>query len=161
MTKANEIMTLGRLQHVLDVHGADVARWPQNDALSLPSFLASSAEARQLMAEAVALDRLMSAAPSGRSDRLTSLADRIVVIAGAAKITQLPDRTFTRPIIGRSRWPAIAAMAASLLIGVYGGFNGWTPQVLQQVAELSVDDSADQTVDQSANDDDAQYGDIL
>jgi hypothetical protein len=152
----NNMMTLDRLQTLLDTHGAKVARWPESDQRALEALLAASAEARAMVAEAAALDRVLDAAPAGRTSRLVTLTDRIVAEARAGAVAAIPRKALPPPVSKRPRWPAVAAMAASLLIGVYGGFNGWAPQALQQVAGLSAEQGT--TI---AAEDDSQDGDIL
>ncbi len=158
---ANDMMTLERLQHLLDVHGANVARWPADEARALPTFAATSPTARAMLAEARAFDEVLKRAPNTPANRIGSLTDKIV--AGATLASQspaAPARAVAQPppkrAMQRSRWPAIAAMAASLLIGVYAGFNGWAPQALQEVAWLSADQAVSTAVE-----DFSQYGDIL
>jgi len=153
-----QIMTLERLQQLLDAHGASVVRWPEFDRRALSALMTTSAQARDMMAEAAALDRVLMAAPADRRHHLAGLTDRIVAKARMGQVVRLPITAKSRAAVGSSRWAAIAALAASLLIGVYGGLNGWAPQALQQVAGLTLDQAS------SANasaDDIAQYGDIL
>ncbi len=159
---ANDPMTLERFQHLLDAHGASVARWPVADARDVSALASVSPEARVMLAEAAALDRVLVAAPGPGHRSLRPLTDQIVAGAtfSSRSIGPAPSVTALQPVakrpIGRLRWPAIAAMAASLLIGVYGGLNGWAPQALQQVAWMSADQGSNATAD-----DESQYGDIL
>lgn len=159
---ANEPMTLERLQHLLDVYGANVARWPGDEARGLRALTATSPAARVMLAEAQAFDDILKLAPGAPANRLGGLTDSIVANASAASQSPLaaPSRPVARPTANRAayraKWPAIAAMAASLLIGVYAGFNGWAPQALQQVSWLSADQAASVSAD-----DFSQYGDIL
>ncbi len=162
MTMANETMTLERLQHLLDVHGANVVRWPGDEARALRTLTAASPAARAMLAEAQAFDDVLKLATGAPTIRLASLTDRIVASAtlGSQLSVAAPSRPVARPTANRAahraKWPAIAAMAASLLIGVYAGFNGWAPQGLQQVSWLSDDQAASVSAD-----DFSQYGDIL
>ena len=156
MTMTSDSMTLDRLQSLLDAHGGNVTRWPEEDARALPALTAANPYARAMVAEAVALDRVLAAAPAGRSNRLVSLTDRIVAETRSGPVIAIARGATQAPASRRLRWPALAAMAASLLIGVYCGLNGYTPQALQQVAGLSTDQGIG-----AAAEDDSQYGDIL
>jgi hypothetical protein len=155
MRMANDIMTLDRLRQLLDLHGAAFARWPVSEAEASTALMASNPTARALVAEAAAFDRVLAAAPSGRSDHLAKLTDTITGAAARPQFEPVATRA-PRSSMGRKRWAALAAMAASLLIGIYGGLNGWTPQGLQQIAELSADPASGATAEE-----DAQYGDFL
>ena len=48
---ANDPMTLERFQHLLDAHGASVARWPVADARDVSALASVSPEARVMLAE--------------------------------------------------------------------------------------------------------------
>jgi hypothetical protein len=159
MTMTNNVNDLERLQDVLDAHGADIARWPKAEAAKLARLTETVPAARALFNEARALDRALAAAPAARPDRLARLTGRIAAQAAA---NPAPSLSPPRPAVVRHsaplrHWPAVAAMAASLLLGVYAGFNdwsaGWVPASLQEVA-WSAPTATDAV-------DDGQEGDVL
>ena len=57
------------LKDVLDAYGADRTRWPAASRREISALLAVSQEARRLVAEAEAFDRLLDAAPASRGGR--------------------------------------------------------------------------------------------
>ncbi len=131
---------LAAFEAFLEVHGANRSRWPAQQRLQFASLIASSSEARRLLAEAEALDRLIEGigddAPPRANDRLASriMAQALAEASGAkpaAPATPVP----TAPTIAtadvvplrrqprrtRSSWTVGAMMAASLLLGITTG----------------------------------------
>jgi hypothetical protein len=151
MTRSNGIDDMKRLEDLIDSHGADVTRWPVEDRDTMNALLRQQPAVRALLDQATALDRVLEAAPHGQTIDMAALTARIVVAAqrataqpvGAApqsrpKLVLVPKHAVgARSIV--SYWPAMAALAASLVIGFYAGMSGWTPSGLQQVAGLSTD----------------------
>lgn len=76
--KQREIEALGVL---LDRYGADRTRWPAPDRLRVAPLLKESSEARRLLAEAAAFDRLLDLAPTVAAERQAALVDGIVARA--------------------------------------------------------------------------------
>lgn len=151
-----------RLQAMLDAHGANPARWPVGDALRLAEFARADVAGRAMLAEAAALDELLSAAPHGLATQ--GLADRIVgQVAGSARgtaeIVGLPARKRGASGPGARRevalWPVCGALAAALAIGFFAGNAGLVAPALKQVAGISFEE-ADLTPADSA-----QEGDVL
>ena len=144
---------LARLQVVLDVHGANPARWPRADAERLAALTQSDPQAGKLLAEAQAFDRILAAAPSGPPGGLDALTDRILsrtaatkpAIPGSAEIVPLPVRPRNLAMQAGSSplrlWPALAALAAALIIGIYIGNADLLTPALQQVAGLTADEA--------------------
>ena len=83
--RAGDIAALGRL---LESHGADRTRWPAPERLRFAGLLKGDPEARSMLAEAAALDRLLDMAPRIGVEREAALADRI--LAGAKGMEQMP-----------------------------------------------------------------------
>lgn len=81
--RADEIAALRRL---LDGSGADRTRWPAPERLRFAALLKHDPEARRMLAEAGALDRLFDLAPRVGEQRQRVLAERIA--AAAATVAQ-------------------------------------------------------------------------
>ena len=78
-------MTLEGFQGLIDAYGADPRRWPESRREAGEAFLAVSAEARSLHAEALALDQLIGRLPEPPGARLSALSARIIECALAEK----------------------------------------------------------------------------
>lgn len=143
---ASGVWTPVRLQQTVDAYGGDPARWPRAARDAAPALLDRGPEARRVLAEARALDRLLDLAPAGAPEDSIAhrlLIDRIV----ATSATDQPDKPVSSPVVGRvaparlaaragmpgfagryaasgRAWQAAALLAASLLIGIYLGQAG-------------------------------------
>ncbi len=122
----NARMTLKELRRLLDVHGGDEARWPQEAREAARALCAADAEAAGLLSEARALDRLLeeTAAPPV-SDRLKAE----ILAAAAGEDAHAPRGGPARPLRAANdnhpfRWLAGGALAASLMLGVWLGLTG-------------------------------------
>ncbi|MCB1549467.1 MAG: hypothetical protein KDJ41_16815 [Hyphomicrobiaceae bacterium] len=132
---------LARLQAVLAAYGADQSRWPATDRQALGLLVANDPEARRLVAEAAALDRLLDRKPVALPSGQDELIARIMAAAttggnesarpdaeasGGKVIALSPGRRAPRAAFTtRSRpWEIAALLAASLIIGVYIGAAG-------------------------------------
>ncbi|MGD9783919.1 MAG: hypothetical protein AB7E80_10170 [Hyphomicrobiaceae bacterium] len=154
------------LAHVLEVHGADRDRWPASERLRLAPVLAASGEARRMVSEAAALERLLDLAPRIDEVRAARLARDIVARAEADEPRDDMHRglTYSGPIRsaphGRARGrvatrrpgalrhpvpaaasvlrlPAAAMLAASLVLGAFIGANmSWTAEP-QEIAGVA------------------------
>jgi len=136
MTKRT--MTLRRFGELLETHGADLARWPEEERRAARALLAEDAAARALLAEHAALENLLARAAPGPSP---ALEERI--LAATVERDAAPARA-DAPRPPRWRWLAGAgALAASLLIGLALGLSGrlapWPSPPLTQ-ATLEADD---------------------
>ncbi|MEC9368121.1 MAG: hypothetical protein VX871_05450 [Pseudomonadota bacterium] len=118
---------IGRLEEVLAARGAEPARWPDADRTKLQGLCASDLEARRLLGEAAALDRVLRASPAGSPS--VALKQRIVAAAVAdksnpARVVPMPaarrNVRSAAPFSSRGYWPA-AALAASFALGIYVG----------------------------------------
>ena len=140
-------MTVERFESLLDAYGGDFRRWPESRVTAARKLLAVSPEARLRLAEAQALDRLLDRETTVDPRRLAVLTDRIVSSAteearGApraamGRIIQLPTaagrsgyppsaspaRQGSSPVGSNSPWRAVAALAASLFLGVAIGLT--------------------------------------
>ncbi|MCP4780144.1 MAG: hypothetical protein GY877_05170 [Hyphomicrobium sp.] len=154
-TRDRQLKELDALESLLDVYGADRTRWPARERLRFASLIADEPEAQRLMAEAVALDRLLDVAPAARKDQEQGLTGRIVAAArgqqynplsasqvspAVSNIVKLPAWV-RRPQIagafGASDWPAASLLAASLVLGVMLGSAGMLDSTVQEVAEVA------------------------
>ena len=136
MPNTSEASQLAQLANVLEIYGADRTRWPAADRLVLATLLATNAEAKAAFAEALALDRILDAAPRVSGERERALAQRIIATAGhttpanvvAFKQRPAPARSFFQR-------PAAALLAASLMLGVFAGTSGNLTPALDFVAD--------------------------
>lgn len=148
MTKA-EPKRLERFEEVLSVYGAAPERWPARERDSLKRLAASDAGAVRLLAETVALEKLMARAPAGEPG--SGLKQRIVAAALAensreARVVPLAAARKSRssPGIGQGGWWPAAALAACFAIGVYLGVAGLGAGAIEQAFDYaSVDGMSD------------------
>ncbi len=151
MTRNGQIQReIEALSALVDRFGADRTRWPAPERLRFAGLLKDSAEARRLLTEAAAFDRLLDMAPLVDDKRQPALVDRIVATAvdtepqvaatagrerdatgragggvrnlAAARAARTAPRRF-----GSSSWPAAALLAASLALGIFAGSTGLLP----------------------------------
>ena len=135
---------------MLGIYGADRARWPARERLKYSGFIGETAEARRLVAEVAALDKLLDRAPAPKTENLDVLAARIMASAGAAPangrggVTQLRPRAAVARSAEDDRllgWPAAALLAASLVLGVFAGTAGMVDEPMQSITALTVPDT--------------------
>ncbi len=153
------------LQRVLEIYGADRARWPAASRARLERTLQVDAASRRLYAEARALDRVIDYATSPAPAQIASLADRIMAAAAAAPgepvlarpafpaaptsatsadgrviaLRRAPRAAQQAPandvLTRRTAWQSAALVAASLLVGLYIGAGSLVLPIMQDVAE--------------------------
>jgi hypothetical protein len=157
--------TLARLQQVLDSAGAKPARWPAAERAGLERLVASDTKARRMVAEARALDRLLTLGQSREADVLDTTIDSIMAritdrqpavaatpqvvaapVVASGKVLPFPprDKRPTGTVLNQSMLQAGALLAACLLVGVVVGPTGRIAPVLQDAAErlgISIDAS--------------------
>lgn len=137
-------LELARLEQVLDTFGAEPLRWPEPERHSLEQLLKTQPAARQLHAEASALERVMDAVPAfAASDALKA---RIVAAAVSdpvrdARVVPITASPAPLPRHGKGSgvsaiWPA-AALAASFAFGLYLGVAGVGGQAFQGAFQVS------------------------
>ena len=89
---SNMSMTLAELGQLLEVYGADRVRWPADERAAAAQLVARDVEARRLLAEAEALDRVLDSAPVPALAVEAALAERIVAAAQRSpRIVKLED----------------------------------------------------------------------
>ncbi len=124
-------MTLERFAQLLDIHGADPARFPEAERAAAERLLALSAEARSALEEAQLLDGALGSVES--VEPTPELAKRIVAIPA-----QHPREGAGWPFATHYR-PALAMVAAALL-GIGVGLSDVEPSNGAQSDELSASD---------------------
>lgn len=152
-----------KLQHLLDVYGADQRRWPAEAVRQFADLTGHEAiAAKSALHETLALDQVLARARSPSVGRQQVVADRIMaqVLADAAAtnaavsagsnvivlsqrvgLTTQSGSAATRTSATGSRprrsadWRAAAALAAALVLGVGVGMSGSVNSTLQAVAE--------------------------
>jgi hypothetical protein len=162
---SNKSMTMADLARLLDVYGAERTRWPAEARAAAAVLVTADAEARQLVVEAEALDRLLDRAPVPGVAAETALAERIVAAAQRSpRIVRLPSaqrvaeeasggdahpREAARlpaKVVARGRWRArlvsrevgaAGLLAASLVMGVVIGNSSLPPQLLPALADMA------------------------
>lgn len=158
MNKNTRAQDLDALESLLEVYGADRTRWPARERLRFAGFISEDADARRLISEAAALDRLLDSAPRVSEDREHALKERIVAAAlrtseprfavvaagGQGEANELPAwkrrpalTSMLKRLPVRSEWPAAAVLAASLVLGVMLGSAGTFQPTMQEVAEAT------------------------
>lgn len=137
---------LSEIEALLEVYGADRSRWPAARRLALASFIAHDDEARRMIGEARALDRLIEDAEPSDKAAGYALTERILALAAAEGLgrpetppetTSRQDAAAPRPAHDRPASSATArrsvirqfvALAAAVLLlfgsGVYAGSTG-------------------------------------
>jgi hypothetical protein len=110
-------MNIERFKILVEAYGADPSRWPEAERKAGLALAETSPEARRLLAEAAALDRLLDTAETVPVTR--ALEERIL-----ATFTERP-RSFARWVgVLTARplpWLPGAAIAASLALGLAVG----------------------------------------
>jgi hypothetical protein len=142
------------LERLLEVYGADRTRWPARERLRIAGFISEDGEARRMLAEAAALDRLLDLAPAAGNEREHALKERIVaaalrtadkklvaVPAGPARSAGKREAWSPRPALARAAsansFPAAALLAASLVLGVLLGSAGTFESAMHDVADAT------------------------
>lgn len=114
-------MKLLRFQHLAEIHGGDIDRWPVAEREEARRLAAESREAQQALAEARRLDAWLSLAdPALASEREDRIVGAISVkIDGLAVADRgIGPRDGAGP---RRWWPAAAFLATMAVVGVIAG----------------------------------------
>ena len=162
---SNLSMTPAEFERLLDVYGADRTRWPVDARTAAAQLVANDAEARRLLAETEALDRVLQKAPVPALAAEAALAERIVVAAlRSPRMVKLPPSSEAAagpaepvqaaavpsaagrslPGLGGRRLRllsreagAVGFLAASLVIGVVIGNSSLPPEILPALADIA------------------------
>ena len=112
-------MTLARFQHLLDVHGADLARWPQPQRAAAERLLATDGIATSALAQARALDALIAREAPAKADAtgvLRALAARPLPPQRRRLLwRRWPSELLTLDFV--PAWPRVAALAGVAALG--------------------------------------------
>jgi hypothetical protein len=112
-------MTLTRFQHLLDAHGADLARWPQPQRAAAERLLGADRAAVSALAQARALDALIVRDTPGEADAtgvLRTLAERPLPPQRRRFLwRQWPSELLTLDFA--PAWPSLAALAGVAALG--------------------------------------------
>jgi hypothetical protein len=112
-------MTLEEFEAALDLHGASIADWPPSEREAAAAVLASSVEARAMLAAAEEVATLLASTRIGSTTGL----DRIVAVA-TAQPQQRPPRPALRLPRGAWRYAACVAVALTgFALGVADGLR--------------------------------------
>ncbi len=144
-----------QLQDVLDLSGANAARWPERSRARLAAFVESNDEAARLFAEARALDKVLSHAPKGSprleiEARIMAAASSLPQSRGGALDGEISPAGRRRdgamgrafmPAFRPSLWGGAALLAASLVAGIFIGLTGQAVPALRSVALLASSES--------------------
>lgn len=135
-------MTLERLRILIEAYGAEPSRWPEDERGAAATLLAESAEARALVAEEAALDRLLARYDNPAEGAVNQLA---LVAAVTAQPQGAPLATLPRPA-NENRieisWRNIVALAAAAMVGFVVGWSGLDQDFLPNAAQARVIDQA-------------------
>lgn len=152
------------LKNVLDVYGADRTRWPAASRREISALLTVSEEARRLVADAEAFDRLLDTAPPPGATRIAALSDRILAASRQTPrvvSTASPPRLRAAPIVRRYAG-GLAALAASLMIGILAGQSTSVQPAVTALATLAGLDEAALTNVSRADETEATFdGELL
>jgi hypothetical protein len=101
------MMSLERFEDLADIHGGDIARWPEGERESARALLAAQAERLgPVLAAAAQLDRLLDLAPAQSPD--AALIGRLISAA-------------PRPASAGGRWIAGLSAALGLTAAAFAG----------------------------------------
>jgi hypothetical protein len=145
---SNTTMTQADFERLLEIYGADRSRWPADARAAAGQLVARDTRARDLLAEAVALDRVLERAPLPSLAREAALTERIVTAAQRSpRIVKITGAAKVQPEVaeqdGVVRLPQLAGggrgslnlraaglLAASLVAGFFIGFSNAPQQIV-------------------------------
>lgn len=123
--KALPEMSIDRLRQVLDSYGARPEMWPSSEREAALALVLSTPEAKALLEEAEALDRMLDAAP--QIEPSAALRARILDGIPKAPVSLLDrlDQLAARLWPFGPRWRPAAALAGAAALGIAVG--AWMP----------------------------------
>ncbi|MDA5194703.1 hypothetical protein [Govanella unica] len=119
------VMKLEDFEAMLACHGADARDWPLDNRMAAEALLRSSPEARALLAEARAVDRLLSEIPDPQAP--ARLKGDILARVNAEIIARAASAPARRVGFMRRFWPQMIGFAAASLLGVMVGAKTVAP----------------------------------
>lgn len=145
--------TFDLLDRTLETFGADASRWPAGVKTKLTPLIDGSADARRRIAEAIALDKVLSFAPKVSDARHAALVDQIVAKAQrqprAASTSSAPYRAPPRVKTWRENYLTVGALAASLMLGILSGQNATVVTLSEAMLSGDAADAANQKIAQT------------
>jgi hypothetical protein len=111
---AEGLMTLAAFRDMLDIHGAAMRRWPVEQRSTAQALLTRSAEARDVLREAAALDALLDGMPDPQVDE----ARVALVVAGALGALPVPGHAAAnqrKRAKATSGWERLAELLQGLM----------------------------------------------
>ena len=167
MTRQSEYESrIERLRVVVSAYGGDPSRWPAQDRDELLDLVDTNPEAMAIVRDGQQFDQLLDVANVAdvRSEAETDFADRIfaavtaeenikpllpqqetpadnVIDFASRRKTSSQDHAADEEIVSRAGWLSAAALAASLVLGVLLGANGYVESAttgISGIAGLSV-----------------------
>jgi hypothetical protein len=109
-------LDLPQFEGLLDLHGAKLERWPEEERSRAQALLSVSEPARAALAHAQRLDALLDALPVPEPSR--ALAARIAALPQRAQVRRARSWPFAAPAIPVFGWAAAAAL------GLFVGSSG-------------------------------------
>jgi anti-sigma factor RsiW len=141
-------MTLARFHQLLDVHGADLARWPQPQRATAERLLATDEAATSALAQTHALDALIARetpAPADASGVLRALAAQPLPPQRRRFLwRQWPSEFLTLDFV--PAWPRVAALAGVAALGFVIGLVDLGPMTVGTNGEDPVSIVADNDI---------------
>jgi hypothetical protein len=130
-------MTLARFQHLLDVHGADLARWPQPQRAAAERLLATDGIATSALAQARALDALIARETPAEADA-TGVLRALVARPLPPQRRRLLWRRWPSELLTLDfvpAWPRVAALAGVAALGFVIGLVDLGPMTVSANGE--------------------------
>ena len=151
----NPGMALADFERLLEVYGGDRTRWPADARAAAAQLVARDSNARLVLAEAEALDRVLERAPLPSLTVEAALADRIVTAAHRSpRIVKVAGRQSSVVPLSNGRvhpqqerrWKlglfrgdmrVASVLAASLVVGIVIGISSLPQSVVPALADLA------------------------
>ncbi|MEL6965485.1 MAG: hypothetical protein AAFO01_22235 [Pseudomonadota bacterium] len=157
---------LERLRTVVDAYGGDATRWPSGDQQTLSGFVDAEPDAQAIVREGQRLDQLLGHADQktgsdeqaerALADRIFASivkddataaipvgqqkeadADNIIDLASRRQDNNLRDAANDDDVVSSAGWMSVAALAASLVIGVMLGANGFLETATTELGDIA------------------------
>ena len=163
MTRQSEYQSrIERLRAVVSAYGGDQSRWPAEDRNDLLDLADTDPEAMAIVRDGQQFDQLLDAANVAdvRSEPERDFADRIfAAVTSEERVERNPpqperssdnvidftsrrkataeDQAPDDEVVSRAGWLSAAALAASLVLGVMLGANGYVESATTGISEIA------------------------
>jgi anti-sigma factor RsiW len=130
-------MTLARFQRLLDVHGADLARWPTPQRAAAERWLASDSAAAATLAQARALDALIGRETPAQADA-TSVLRALAAQPLPPQRRRFLWRRWPSELLTLDfapAWPRLAVLAGVAALGFFVGLIDIGPMTIGASSE--------------------------